>query len=75
MSYDRYRKVKTIQPGNREWVIVVQGINSGGWTMPPFIIVVGQNHLEDWYCNNSCLSDWIIGINENDWTTNELGFE
>src|SRR6266566_9359416 len=54
---------------------MVQSINSGGWAMPLFIIVVGQNHLEDWYRNNSCPSDWVIGINENGWIMNELGFE
>ncbi len=40
-----------------------------------FIIIAGQNHLEDWYCNKFCLSDWIIGTNENGWIMNELGFE
>ncbi|KJK73921.1 hypothetical protein H634G_10782 [Metarhizium anisopliae BRIP 53293] len=29
------------QPGNREWVSVIQGINSQGWAIPPFIIVAG----------------------------------
>jgi hypothetical protein len=29
---------KTTQPGNREWVSIIQGINSYGWALPPFII-------------------------------------
>ena len=46
-SYNRCRKAKTIQFGNWKWVIIVQSINFSGWAMPPFIIMVGQNHLED----------------------------
>jgi hypothetical protein len=38
-------KAKKIQPGNREWVIVIQGVNSQGWNVPPFVVVAGKNHL------------------------------
>ena len=38
-------KAKKIQPGNREWVTVIQAVNSLGWAVPPFIIVAGKNHL------------------------------
>jgi hypothetical protein len=32
-------RAKTKQPGNREWVTVVHGINTLGWSVAPFIIV------------------------------------
>jgi hypothetical protein len=35
---------KAIQPGNREWTTVIQGINAAGWAIPPFL-VFAQYHL------------------------------
>jgi hypothetical protein len=29
---------KSTQPGNREWVLIIQGINSIGWTIPLYVI-------------------------------------
>ena len=40
---------KAIQPGNREWTTVIQGINAAGWAIPPFIIFAGRHHLSAWY--------------------------
>ncbi len=65
---------KTAQPGNREWVTVIQGINSQGWIIPPFIILSGQNHLSTWYEDDDIPGDWVIAVSENGWTTNELRF-
>jgi hypothetical protein len=44
-SSDGRENAKRIQPGNREWVTVIQGINSQGWAIPPFVVVAGKNHL------------------------------
>ena len=38
-------RLKTTQLGNREWVLIIQGVNSYGWALPPFIIFKAQNHL------------------------------
>ena len=48
-SSDGRAKAKKVQPGNREWVTVIQGVNSQGWAVPPFVIVAGKNHLTSWY--------------------------
>jgi hypothetical protein len=72
-SETRYRP-KAVQPGNREWVTVIQGINAQGWAIPPYVIFSGQNHLSAWYSEESP-RDWRLGLSENGWTTNELGFE
>lgn len=66
---------KTAQPGNREWVSIIQGINSCGWALPPFIIFKGQYHLSAWYEDSGLPQDWVITLSENGWTTNEIGFE
>jgi hypothetical protein len=44
-SSNRRRKPKLAQPGNREWVTVIQGVNSQGWTVPPFIVIKGKYHF------------------------------
>jgi hypothetical protein len=71
-SSDRKGKPKLAQPGNRKWVTVIQGVNSQGWTVPPFIIVKGKYHLSSWYENSLLPKDWVIAVSNNGWTTNEL---
>jgi hypothetical protein len=44
-SAERLSNTKLVQPGNREWVTVIQGVNAQGWTIPPYIIVSGKYHL------------------------------
>jgi hypothetical protein len=34
----RRGRLKAVQPGNREWTTVIQGVNAKGWAIPPFII-------------------------------------
>lgn len=33
---------KTIQPGNREWVTVIQGVSAAGHPLPPFVVFAGS---------------------------------
>ena len=42
---ERRGRPKAIQPGNREWATVIQGINATGWAIPPFIILKARHHL------------------------------
>ena len=42
---DRRGRGKAVQPGNREWATAIACINSEGWSVPPFLIVQGKNHL------------------------------
>jgi hypothetical protein len=68
---ERARPV-SIQPGNREWVTVIDCISSYGWSVPPVIIFEGKVHQSTWYSDTLPL-DWVIGVSENGWTDNELG--
>lgn len=72
---ERRSRPKSIQPGNREWVTVIQGINALGWAIPPFVIFAGQYHLSAWYEGDDIPSDWAIALSDNSWTTDDLGFE
>ena len=74
-SSERRGKPRLAQPGNREWVSVIQGINSQGWAIPPFLIVAGKYHLTNWYEDSTLPLDWVIATTHNGWTTNEKGVE
>ena len=46
---DRRERPKNLQPGDRQWTTVIQGVNATGWAIPPFIIFPGMHHLSAWY--------------------------
>ena len=52
-----------IQPGNREWVTVIEGINVTGWAIPPFVILAGKVHQSNWY--QALPGDWVIAVSDN----------
>lgn len=68
-------KAKKIQPGNREWVTVIQAIQSGGEVIPPYVVVAGKMHLESWYRDSPFPPDWTIDLSETGWTNNRIGFD
>jgi hypothetical protein len=74
-SAERQNRPRTTQQGNREWVTVIQGVSSYGYTVPPYIIVAGKVHLSSWYENSPFPYDWVIAVTPNGWTTNEQGLE
>jgi hypothetical protein len=41
-SSDTVGRAIAIQPGNREWVTVIEAINALGWALPPFVILSGK---------------------------------
>jgi hypothetical protein len=65
ISSNRKGKPKLAQPGNREWAMVIQGVNSQGWTIPLYIIVKGQYHLFFWYENDALPKDCRIAVSLN----------
>lgn len=71
---ERRHRPKAIQPGNREWATVIQGVNARGWAIPPYVIFKGQCLLEAWFSNETPRG-LEIGLSDNGWTTNKNGFE
>ena len=74
-SAERQNRPRTAQQGNREWVTVIQGVSSDGFTVPPYIIVAGKNHLSTWSYDSPLPRDWRIAVTSNGWTTNERGLD
>jgi hypothetical protein len=68
---DRAGRPRVTQPGNREWVTVIETINANGFAIPPLIILGAVMHQAAWYDNLPY--DWSIGVSENGWTTKEIG--
>jgi hypothetical protein len=42
---DRRGRGKAVQLGNRELATAIACISSEGWSVPPFLVVQGKNHL------------------------------
>jgi hypothetical protein len=56
-SAERRGKPKSVQPGNREWVTVIQAISADGQVVPPFFVVASQYHLRNWYQGSNLPGD------------------
>ncbi|RKL03347.1 hypothetical protein BFJ70_g17289 [Fusarium oxysporum] len=72
---ERQGRPKSVQPGNREWITVIQAISAEGQLIAPFIIGAGQYHLANWYRECDLPGDWVIVTSQNGWTNNELGLK
>ena len=72
---DRRGRPRAVHQGNREWVTVIQGVCTTGYSIPPYIIVAGQVHLSTWYEGTDLPPDWRIATTKNGWTTNERGLD
>jgi hypothetical protein len=62
-SSDRAGRPRILQPGNREWVSVIETINTRGVTIPLLIIFEAKMHQASWY--NSIPDDWSIAVSDN----------
>ena len=61
---------KVIQPGNREWVTIIQGVSAAGHLLPPFVIFAGSVLINTWF--KDLPRDWILEVSPNGWTNNQL---
>jgi hypothetical protein len=68
---ERAGRAPLVQPGNREWVTVIEAVNATGWALSPMIILKGKMHQASWYENLP--PSWVIGVSDNGWTTDQLG--
>jgi len=73
-SRARSGRPKATQPGNRNWVTVIEGISASGWLLPATIIFEGKVHQSSWY-RTGIPHDWVIGLSENGWTDKVLSYK
>jgi hypothetical protein len=48
---DRAGRPRTTQPGNREWVTVIEAVSACGFAILPLIIFEAVMHQAAWYSN------------------------
>jgi hypothetical protein len=70
---DRAGRPRTTQPGNREWVTVIEAICARGFAIPPLVIFEAVMHQAAWYADGLLPPNWVIGVSKSGWTTNEIG--
>ncbi|KIM92733.1 hypothetical protein OIDMADRAFT_173813 [Oidiodendron maius Zn] len=59
------------QPGNREWVSIIECISTHSYILPPFIIFEGKRIQDDW-TDNSIGKQTVIQVSPNGWTDNKI---
>jgi hypothetical protein len=64
-----------MQHGDREWITVIQAVNSTGWAVPLYIVIAGRYYLSLWYDDNTIPKDWRIRTSPNGWKSNEIGLD
>ncbi|KAF7566808.1 hypothetical protein PtrM4_151280 [Pyrenophora tritici-repentis] len=63
-------KQKKLQPGDREWVTLVQGVAATGRVIPPFLIFAGKVLISTWYTDLP--RNWVIDVSPTGWINNDL---
>ena len=64
-------EVFSAQPGNREWVSIIECIGTSGYVLPPFVIFEGQRIQQDWI-DHSVDQRTVIQVSPNGWTDNSI---
>ncbi|KAJ5267937.1 hypothetical protein N7478_010745 [Penicillium angulare] len=65
-----YGKLALLQPGNREWVTVIECISAAGYVLSPYIIFKHKSLNLAWA--EGLLQDWILDNSPNGWTSDEI---
>jgi hypothetical protein len=68
---EKPRKRKKLQPSDRKWVTLVQGVGATGKRIPPFLIFAGKVLISNWFTED-LPRDWVIQVSPTGWTNNDL---
>lgn len=71
---DKQGKSKKIQPGNREWVTLIQGVGATGKRIPAFLIFAGKVLVSICF-TEELPRDWVIQVSPTGWTNNNLALD
>lgn len=63
-----------VQPGNRDWVTIIETISTTDYVLPPFIIFPGKQIQQGWV-DLAIDKETIVRVSENGWTDQEIGLE
>ena len=68
---DKPGKAKKLQPGDREWTTLIQGVSAIGRVIPPFLIFAGKVLISNWFTED-LPRNWVIQVSPTGWTNNDL---
>ncbi|ODM22204.1 hypothetical protein SI65_03050 [Aspergillus cristatus] len=74
-AVERSERPRTVIQGNREWVTIIECINSKGISIPPVVILKGKEHQAPWYQEPNLHPAWKLTNSANGWTTDEIGLK
>jgi hypothetical protein len=46
---EKPRKARKLQPSDREWTTLIQGVSATGRVIPPFLIFAGNVLISNWF--------------------------
>jgi hypothetical protein len=62
------------QPGNREWVSVIESINTTEYSLPPFVIFKGKTIQRSW-ADALIDKQTVIRVSDNGWTDHSIALD
>ncbi len=62
-----------MEPGNRDWVTVIECISPSGVSLAPFVVFRGAAHMDTWYQAGVPIG-WRFSVSDKGWTDNDLGY-
>jgi hypothetical protein len=68
---DKPGKAKKLQPGDREWTTLIQGVSAIGRVILPFLIFAGKVLISNWFTED-LPRNWVIQVSLTGWTNNDL---
>jgi len=66
------KKAYIKEPGNREWVSIIECISASGSKLKPMVVFKGKSLQTTWFPSNS-IPDWLYTTSQNGWTSNSIG--
>lgn len=60
---------------SRGLITILECVSASGDSLPPYILLSGKGHLEDWYTQSSMPGPWRITTTDNGFTNDEVGFQ
>jgi hypothetical protein len=68
------KKAYKKDPGNREWVSIIESVSATGQKLRCMVIFKGKSLQTTWF-PSKLVPDWIYTTSENGWTANVIGLE
>lgn len=67
------RKIFTMDPGNREWVTILECVSASGRALSPLVIFKGAEVQQQWFqgqVDDPDFDKWLFSTSEKGWTNN-----